>query len=90
MARGGARPNSGPKRGTKQTKTRALALEAVATGLSPVAVLLHWMNTAHNSGDMAGAVDAATRAAPFIHPRLSAVALDLSGVSEDELRRLAQ
>lgn len=88
--RGGARQGAGRKPGTKNQKTRAVAVEAAATGLSPVQVLLHWMKKAHAKGDMAGAVDAATRAAPFIHPRLSAVALDLKDLSDEQLRGLAE
>lgn len=87
--RGGNRPGAGRKPGTQNKKTRAVALEAAATGLSPIGVLLHHMRAAHVAGDVATAVDCATRAAPFIHPRLSAVALDLKDLSDDELRKLA-
>jgi hypothetical protein len=90
MPRGGTRPGAGRKPGAPNKRTRAIALEAAATGLSPVAVLLFWMNAAHVAGDGPAAVDAATRAAPFIHPRLSAIALDMKDVSDEELRRLAE
>lgn len=90
MPRGGTRPGSGRKPGSPNKKSRAVALEAAATGLSPVAVLLHHMRVAHVAGDVAVAVDCATRAAPYIHPRLSAVALDLKDLDENELRDLAQ
>jgi hypothetical protein len=88
--RGGTRPGAGRKPGTKNQKTRAVAIEAAATGLSPVAVLLHYMHAAHAAGDVAVAVDCASRAAPFIHPRLSAVALDLKDLTDDELRRIVE
>ncbi len=90
MPRGGMRTGAGRKTGTPNKKTRAVALEAAAQGLSPVAVLLHWMGKAHESGDAAAAVDCATRAAPYIHPRLSAVAIDMKELSDDELKRLAE
>jgi hypothetical protein len=89
MARGGARPGSGRKPGATTKKTRALAAEAAATGLAPITVILYWMNDAHQRGDMEAALDAATRAAPFIHPRLSAVALDLTDLTDEQLRAAA-
>jgi hypothetical protein len=88
--RGGNRPGAGRKPGSSNKKTRALALEAAAAGMSPVGVLLHHMRAAHAAGDVATAVDCATRAAPFIHPRLSAVALDLKDLSDADLRTLAE
>lgn len=88
--RGGPRPNSGRKPGSTNKKSRAVAVEAAAAGLSPVAVLLHHMRVAHDAGNTAVAVDCATRAAPYIHPRLSAVAVDMRDLSDEELRDLAK
>jgi hypothetical protein len=89
MARGGARPGSGRKPGATTKKTRALAVAAAETGLAPFEVLMFWMNKYHEAGDGPAAVDAATRAAPFIHPRLSAVALDLTDLTDEQLRAAA-
>lgn len=90
MARGGPRPGSGRKPGSTNKNTRAVAVAAAAAGITPAEVMLEIMRVAHKAGNIAVALDAAAKVAPFIHPRLSAVALDLRDISNDELRKLAE
>jgi hypothetical protein len=43
---------------------------------------------AYAAGDTATALAAASKVAPYTSPRLSAIALDLKDLSDDELRNL--
>lgn len=86
--RGGKRPGAGRPAGSATRKTSAVARSAASQGITPIQVLLHHMREAHAAGDVAVAVDCATRAAPFIHPRLSAVAIDLKDLSDEDLRSM--
>lgn len=91
MARGGKRPNAGRKPGTvsEATKQRkAVAAKALEEGVSPLDVMLTTMRTLWDQAtDDAGKVVnlgkamqaniVAKDAAPFIHPKLSAVTADV-------------
>lgn len=73
MARGGNRPGAGRKKGAASAKTREIADAAAEAGITPLEVILEIMSKAHERGDEEVALDAATRAAPYVHPRLAAV-----------------
>lgn len=94
MSRGGARPGSGRKPGTQNTKTQELVAKALRQGITPLEVMIEAMRfhyDAHKralaeaierdalrqyhapSLDLAAAV--AKDAAPFMHPRLNAIAV---------------
>jgi len=83
MARGGYRPNSGPKKGTKYRKKGEtpnpkqkrgkkgipadIAAEAKAANLDPLTYMLKVMND--ETADEARRDRMATSAAPYMHPR---------------------
>lgn len=71
MARGGARPGAGRPRGATTRKTREIADRAAREGITPLEFLLQVMRD--ETAEFAQRLDAAKSAAPFIHPRLSAV-----------------
>lgn len=68
--RGGARKGAGRKAGSSTTKTREIADKAAQEGITPLEYLLYVMR---NSGDDKARMTAAMAAAPYIHPKLSAV-----------------
>lgn len=80
---GGKRKGAGRKPGVATTKTRAIADAAAASGITPLEVMLQAMKGCLNAakrarGDkrrelMAAAADHAKDAAPYMHPRLTAV-----------------
>lgn len=72
---GGKRPGSGRKKGSANRKTREVADRAAAAGVTPLEVLLEAMTYYHGQGDRQKAAAMAKEAAPYCHPRLSAVAL---------------
>lgn len=87
------RKTGGRKPGTPNKRTlegKALADELVADGASPLAVMLACMRLAVQQGNAELAVDFAAKAAPYVHPRLSAIELDLKDLSDDELRDAAR
>lgn len=86
---GGKRTGAGRKTGSTNKKSRAVAVAAAALGITPVEVMLEIMRRAHAAGDADTALEAASKVAVYIHPRLSAVAIDLGDIDEDDLRRLA-
>ena len=88
MARGGARPGAGRKRGSVTKKTTEIAQQATASGLTPLEYMLRVMRNSKNP--LAVRMEAAKASAPFIHPRLSALALDLKDLSNDDLREAAR
>ncbi len=87
MARGGKRPNAGRKAGTVSAATKrrkAVAEQALETGVSPLDVMLTTMRTLWaqaldddgkvvNVGKAMQANIVAKDAAAFVHPRLSSV-----------------
>lgn len=97
MARGGKRPGSGRKPGTVSEATRRrkeIAEKALAEGISPLDVMLTTMRAVWaqavdadgkvvNLGKAMQANIVAKDAAPFLHPRLSAVdaKVDVEGIS---------
>lgn len=75
MARGGARPGAGRKLGAATRKTRELADQAAQEGRMPLEVILRAMNEHADAGRWDDAAERAREAAPYLHPRLSAVAV---------------
>jgi len=74
MPRGGARPNTGRKPGSAARKTRELADQGAAASLSPLEYMLAVMRD--EEADRAARMDAAKAAAPFMHARLSPMAME--------------
>lgn len=76
MPRGGKRPGSGRKPGsvTPATKRRQdVALKALQDGTTPLEVLLEAMRDAYKEGGAMLAMPFAKEAAPYVHPKLSAI-----------------
>jgi hypothetical protein len=79
MARGGRRPGAGRKPGVPAQKTinrLKIAEEAAADGITPLEVMLTQMRSYWDEDTdeaRAKACDIAKDAAPYLHPRLSAV-----------------
>jgi hypothetical protein len=74
MPRGGARPNSGRKKGVLTVKTRKEAARLALNGETPLEFLINVMRCEEASGEMR--FEAAKAAAPYMHPRLNATTLD--------------
>lgn len=85
MPRGGARPGAGRKRGSVTRKTAEIARRAAASGMTPLEVMLAAMRDAFKKKDMIKAAGFAKDAAPYVHPRLSAVEIDLKELSDADL-----
>lgn len=92
MARGGKRAGSGRKRGGKNTKSREIADKAAAQGITPLEYMLSILRDPHAMP--ADRFEAAKSAAPYIHPRLSAVEVDAShsfdDLTDDQLEQQIQ
>ena len=70
--RGGKRPGAGRIKGAKTVRKQAFAEAAADGGMAPLAYLLAIMRDVSQA--VAVRLDAAKTAAPYIHPRLNAVA----------------
>ena len=85
LTHGGRRAGAGRTLGAATKKTRAIADQAAAEGITPLEVMLTSMRAALLDGDLPFAVSIARDAAPYCHPRLSAIAvkenIDVSNVS---------
>ena len=81
---GGARPGAGRKKGAATQKTREIADRAAAEGITPLEVMLGAMRSFWDAGDMEKAAGFAKDAAPYMHPRLSAV--EVAGDQDKPLR----
>ncbi len=80
--RGGRRANAGRPPGACNVRTREIADQAIAMGLSPLEVMLAAMRVWIEAGDYKSAVTVAAMAAPYVHPRVSATAgIQLGGDS---------
>lgn len=90
MPRGGKRPGAGRPVGATTQKTRAIADQAAAEGLTPLDVMLRAMREHATAERWDEAAKVAAMAAPFIHPRLAAVAMahDVSDPLADLLRHM--
>jgi hypothetical protein len=99
MARGGARKGAGRKPGAATRKTRVVADRAATEGITPLEVMLTAMRDCYRLGIgsrpgkrrdrfVAGAVSIAKDAAPYIHPKLSAVMLNAT-IDDPDVRDLS-
>ncbi|CAK0775807.1 hypothetical protein CCP3SC1_70055 [Gammaproteobacteria bacterium] len=82
MARGGYRPGAGRKKGTKSVKTLeriSVVVQAAEEGVTPLVVILEAMHAARKGKDLESAAKYAVMAAPYVHPRLAAVAVATDG-----------
>jgi len=83
MAKGGKRAGAGRKKGSLSAKTRAVAEKAAEDGITPLEVMIaamraHYEAAARKRGQgkldtLKIAAEIAKDAAPFMHPRLSAI-----------------
>ena len=71
MARGGVRPGSGRPKGAATKRTREIAEQAIASGLTPLEFMLNTLRD--EDKDFLTRFGAAKHAAPYIHPKLSSV-----------------
>jgi hypothetical protein len=92
LTHGGRRAGAGRTLGAATKKTRAIADQAAADGnITPLEVMLHTMRAALLDGDLPFAVSIARDAAPYCHPRLSAITvkenidIDVSTMTDEEL-----
>lgn len=73
------RKTGGRQKGTPNKKTAALLERVSAEGLTPLDVMLQVMREYVEAGDREMALDAAAKAAPYVHPKLSSIAAEVSG-----------
>ena len=91
LTHGGRRAGAGRTLGAATKKTRAIADQAAAEGITPLEVMLNAMRAALLDGDLPFAVSIARDAAPYCHPRLSAITvkenidIDVSTMTDEEL-----
>lgn len=71
MPRGGPRPNSGRKAGTKNIKTKVIAERCAQEGITPLEYMLNIMRDPTQEFDTR--MDAAKSCAPYMHPKLASV-----------------
>jgi hypothetical protein len=83
MGHGGQRPGAGRKKGALTRRVQEIIEKAAADGESPLEFLLKAMRD--DTGDFATRLDAAKAAAPYMHPRLAAVEMEVSGDEENPL-----
>jgi hypothetical protein len=75
MGHGGKRPGAGRKRGSLAGKTREIVARATREGVTPLEVMLKAMTVHYNARRYDKAAAVAKDAAPYVHPRLSSVAV---------------
>ena len=68
---GGKRPGAGRKKGSPNKRSVEIAAGAVAAGITPLEYMLAVMRD--KGADLSRRDEMAKAAAPFIHPRLSAI-----------------
>jgi hypothetical protein len=71
--RGGKRANQGRKPGSLNKRTREIADRASKEGISPLEVMIEAMRDAYEKGGAIAAFAFAKDAAPYLHPRISAI-----------------
>src|SRR5262245_22616905 len=97
MPRGGRRFGAGRKPGSKTRRTReeqALIDRLRAGGLQPLEIMLFVMRDHFAAGRYDMAAEVAALAAPYVHPKLSAIQAtvtvgDISRLTDDDLLRIA-
>jgi hypothetical protein len=73
MARGGKRAGAGRKAGSATRRTREIADQAAAEGITPLEVMLKAMRFHVDAKRWDEAATVAKDAAPYVHPRLAAI-----------------
>ncbi len=76
MARGGSRPNAGSPKGAPNKRTAELQRQIEASGDTPLDFLLNVMR--NPEADFEARFEAAKAAAPYVHPKLSAIDANVS------------
>ena len=99
MPRGGKREGAGRKEGSASKKTREIADKAVEEGLTPLEFMLQIMRNDQlpEDADPAQKValtalrfEAAKAAAPYVHPKLSAVEMNANVTQKTLAQELAE
>jgi hypothetical protein len=72
--RGGLRPGCGRPKGARTVRLKKIAEKAALTGRTPLEVMLEAMRCHQEAGNLDRAAAIAKDAAPYMHPRLHAVA----------------
>lgn len=94
MAKGGARPGAGRKKGSLNRKTTEVANRLIESGgITPLEVMLEAMRDHYENKRLDEAAAIAKDAAPYIHPRLSSVEYkqkerDLDALTDAELEAI--
>lgn len=89
--RGGKRSGSGRPKGSVSAATRKrkeIAEQALSQGKTPLEVMLEAMRAAYEQGGAIAAFVFAKDAAPYMHPKLSAVDADVTHDVSDTLSDL--
>lgn len=99
MAHGGKRNGAGRKPSSATKKTRVVADKIATDGITPLEVMIDAMRKHYDGEEWDAAAAIAKDAAPYVHPKLSAVdfkgtvtsrhELDLSKLTDDQLATLA-
>lgn len=92
MTRGGQREGAGRKPGAANRRTREIADKALVAGLTPLEYLLALVRD--ETQPQSVRLDAAKAAAPYMHPRLSAVNMtatvqNVTEISDEALAAIA-
>lgn len=83
MPRGGKRNGAGRRKGSLTRKTTEVAERAIEQGVTPLEVMLKAMTVHYDAGEYDAAAAVAHLAAPYVHPRLSA--MQVSGGTDSEV-----
>ncbi len=75
MPSGGFRPGGGRPKGSKTDRTKAVAAELALTGTTPLEVMMEAMRFYWDAGNRDKASAIAKDAAPYMHPRLTTLAV---------------
>ena len=73
MARGGSRSGAGRPKGAHNKASDERQAKIAAAGETPLDVMIEAMRAHRDAGDLDKAADRAKDAAPYVHPRLTAV-----------------
>jgi len=96
--RGGRRPGAGRKTGSATRKTREIADKAAEEGITPLEFMLkimrHPLPNPHAPQSLEDAIDlrfeAAKAAAPYVHPKLSAIEMNAKVTTKSLDEELAE
>lgn len=92
---GGGRKGAGRPKGSANVRTQEIANRVAKEGITPLEVMLEIMKEFRAEGNREAALDAAAKAAPYLHSKLSSVDMratvkrDIEEYSDAELIALA-